>query len=370
MWYAPFVAQLACPKCRQRLLDPTQVRGVEIDVCQGCGGLWFDHLELERVILADEDPIYPRLEKGIVAELGAKKAETAWLCPRCRHCLTTYAICSEPSLEVDVCEACHGIWLDRGELATARLQQELPRATAAVERPRTTGTWLFQFFTGLPVEYNIKPRRIPMIVVGLILLNVAAFGLELLAAGHLESFVRTWGLTPANLNNLHGFLTLITSQFLHGGVIHLGVNMYFLYILGDNVEDVLGRVPFLLFYLVCGAAGGVVHAALTTASAVPAVGASGAIAGVMGAYVMLFRRAKLTFMFVVIQRKLSVFWYGGIWVAGNLLGAFLGGFHIAYLAHLGGFATGMLVGRVIYSRAVESYPLLKYLNTQTKRSTA
>ena len=340
MWYAPFVAQLACPKCRQRLLDPTQVRGVEIDVCQGCGGLWFDHLELERVILADEDPIYPRLEKGIVAELGAKKAETAWLCPRCRHCLTTYAICSEPSLEVDVCEACHGIWLDRGELATARLQQELPRATAAVERPRTTGTWLFQFFTGLPVEYNIKPRRIPMIVVGLILLNVAAFGLELLAAGHLESFVRTWGLTPANLNNLHGFLTLITSQFLHGGVIHLGVNMYFLY------------------------------AALTTASAVPAVGASGAIAGVMGAYVMLFRRAKLTFMFVVIQRKLSVFWYGGIWVAGNLLGAFLGGFHIAYLAHLGGFATGMLVGRVIYSRAVESYPLLKYLNTQTKRSTA
>jgi len=151
-------------------------------------------------------------------------------------------------------------------------------------------------------------------------------------------------VSPANF--LPPPFTLLTSMFVHGGFFHVFWNMLFLWIFGDNIEDRLGKIKFIIFYLLTGVAASMAHVALNPDSAIPLIGASGAIAGILGAYIVLYPRAKiltlLFFFFFVQVVKIPAIIFLGIWFLTQILNIGAGG-GIAWYAHIGGFATGVVL---------------------------
>lgn len=342
----------SCPRCSMTLLEPVSLEGIEVDACPRCGGLYFDAGELAQVVersvgsLSDQNA------------LGPARGASGMACPACNAPLMVHAFEGEAggSFDLDLCHACQGIWLDRGELDEVKKS----RAIEIVARPKSWKTWLFQFLLQLPVEFNIKPRRFPLITVSLLICNTVIF-LGLLMAAHVHSVFDAFALFPARVGEGQWLLSLISHQFLHSGVLHLLINLYFLYILGDNVEDVLGRLGFLVFFVSMGILGGLSHTLIDWGSVVPMVGASGAISGVMAAYAVFFRRAKLTFMLIVFQFKVSAPAYVSIWLGLNVLGLLLHQGRVAWGAHLGGFAGGLLVAALLDKAVTARHPLLALL---------
>lgn len=173
----------------------------------------------------------------------------------------------------------------------------------------------------------------------------------------LDGFFRSWGMVPARVTGGEGWHTLITSQFLHGGWLHLGFNMLFLWIFGNNMEEEWGRLRFLGFYLVCGMAAAVLQLMAAPQSQIPMVGASGAIAGVLGGYLLMFPRARVDvlFIFIIIFKviPLPAWFMLGIWFALQVVGGLAappdaGG--VAYWAHAGGFVAGVVLTVPIWLR--------------------
>src|SRR4029079_14597303 len=146
----------------------------------------------------------------------------------------------------------------------------------------------------LPIGDDDSDRRtIPFVTYALIAINVLVFVLlELTQGSNLDAFLTRWGTIPAQIVAGQGLITLITSMFLHGGWLHLGSNMLFLWIFGDNVEDHLGDLRYVVVYFVCGLVASVTHIYFNWGSSLPSVGASGAIAGVLGGYIVLFPNAR------------------------------------------------------------------------------
>lgn len=203
-----------------------------------------------------------------------------------------------------------------------------------------------------------------MVTVTLIVINVLVFLYKMSLGDRLDPFLREYGMTPYEITHRVSLvprafpviLTLFTSMFLHGGILHVGGNMLYLWIFGNNVEDSMGRLRFIVFYLACGLAAGFAQIAIDPSSQVVTIGASGAIAGVLGGYLLLFPRARVTtlvflgFFITFIELPAIVvlaFWFiyqlfsGGISLFG---GGFAGG--VAYFAHIGGFIAGLLLIRL------------------------
>lgn len=207
----------------------------------------------------------------------------------------------------------------------------------------------------LPLRDNIPTRRFPVVTVTLIGINVLVFLWELLLGDKLDSTIFRWGVVPyhvMNSFNLEEALTFITSMFLHGGFMHVAGNMLYLWIFGNNIEDVMGPLPFLLFYTFCGVVASLSQVLAGPTIQVPAIGASGAIAGVLGAYLVLFPRAKVaTLIFLgyfVAVRQVSALIVLGLWFVLQLANGVLslatfesGG--VAWFAHIGGFVAGMVL---------------------------
>jgi membrane associated rhomboid family serine protease len=205
---------------------------------------------------------------------------------------------------------------------------------------------------------DLNPRRsYPIINTTLILLNVLVFLYQYTLSPHaFKLFMTTNATIPARFPAwLSGhapfevaFLPLLTSMFLHSGIAHIAGNMLFLWIFGDNVEDFYGHFTYLLFYLVCGIGSGLLHVLFNLNSAVPAVGASGAISGVMGAYALLYPRSRiltLVFIFLVPIPAVIIlgYWFVLQFLAGiTSLGMTANG-GVAVWAHVGGFLLGMLI---------------------------
>lgn len=202
-------------------------------------------------------------------------------------------------------------------------------------------------FALIPVG-DVNPReRLPLVNYGLIAANIAVFvWMASLPEGRIEEIVTGWSIVPSGWR----VSTFFTSMFMHADVLHLGGNMLFLWIAGDNVEDRLGKPLYLLFYLAAGVSAGAVHILTVTPASmdVPTLGASGAISGVLGAYVILFPTARIRFLywiiyvvgFVTLRSWVAI----GAWFGLQLLDAVvmdpeLGG-GVAYWAHIGGFAFG------------------------------
>ena len=209
----------------------------------------------------------------------------------------------------------------------------------------------------LPLRDDLPTRRFPVMTVTLIGINVVVFVVELLleAAGALPTFFMNWGVTPYEVTQnlgVRSIATLLTSVFIHGGFMHILGNMLYLWIFGNNVEDVMGRPKFVLFYLLCGVLAGLSQVAADPLSRIPAIGASGAIAGVLGAYLVLFPRARvatLVFLGLFFRiARLPAVLVLGFWFVLQLLNGMLalttfesGG--VAWFAHIGGFVAGVLL---------------------------
>lgn len=166
------------------------------------------------------------------------------------------------------------------------------------------------------------------------------------AFGAVPSVVFGLKALPAEIAQVPASITLLTSMFLHGGLMHLAANMLFLWVLGDNVEDALGHARFVLFYVASGIAAALSHAAVEPGSTVPMIGASGAISGVIGAYLMLHPRAPISTLIVRTIVRLPAFVVLGLWIAFQFLNAALAGpgeAGIAWWAHIGGFFAGAIL---------------------------
>ncbi len=211
-----------------------------------------------------------------------------------------------------------------------------------------------------PIRDHNPSGRVPFVTYGLIAANVALFFsyLPLFEEPYeLMLLYAEWGMVPARLEAGQGLHTLITSQFLHGGWLHLGFNMLFLWIFGDNMEEEWGHLPYLLFYLACGAGAALLQLLSDPGSMIPMVGASGAIAGVLGGYLLMFPRARVdVFLFLVIYFRVipvPAWLMLGIWFALQVIGGIAappGEGGVAYWAHAGGFALGLVLTVPIWLR--------------------
>lgn len=229
----------------------------------------------------------------------------------------------------------------------------------------------------VPLRDNNPTQITPFVTYVIIALNIAVFGHQLSLGQGLQEFFNQWALVPQDLTNSFrgqptglshpAWVTLFTSQFLHGGFLHIAGNMLFLWVFGNNIEDKLGHVKFLIFYLSCGALAALSQWCFHLNSEIPSLGASGAIAGVMGAYVLRFPRAEILTLiplgFLWWTVRIPAFFFLGFWFAQQAFSSVaslnasmdMGG--VAYWAHAGGFVFGAILG-----------PLLGLFSDQTDKS--
>ena len=210
----------------------------------------------------------------------------------------------------------------------------------------------------IPLRDVIPSRSTPYITVTLIVLNAVAWLYELTIPGDLRPvFLQLYGVVPADFSAP----TLVSSMFLHGSWSHFIGNMWYLWIFGDNVEDRVGHGRFIAFYLLCGIGAAIGHVAAQSSSLLPTIGASGAIAGVMGAYFVLYPHSRvLTVIFLIIFFdivEIPAVFFLGLWFllqllsgVGSLAVSNAAGGGVAFWAHIGGFVAGVLIGLVLRSR--------------------
>jgi membrane associated rhomboid family serine protease len=210
-----------------------------------------------------------------------------------------------------------------------------------------------------PIRDHNPSGRTPFVTIALIAINILVFLGSYVGKTDLElnRLFFDWGLVPARIMAGEGYETALTSMFLHAGWMHLAGNMLFLWIYGDNLEEEMGHFGFLLFYLAAGLAAAALQSVVDLRSVIPMVGASGAIAGVMGGYLLLFPRAKIDvlFIFVIFFRIFAIpawivlgLWLGIQIVAGLNTPSDAGG--VAYWAHAGGFIAGLVLTLPIWLR--------------------
>ncbi len=203
-----------------------------------------------------------------------------------------------------------------------------------------------------PFHDENPTRDFPLFTIVLIGANIFVFFWGFSYPGHIASLFTSYGLVPYNFvqSPIQTYPNVFSAMFLHAGLFHLAGNMLFLWIFGNNIEDVLGKIRFITFYLLCGVIAAMCHVFMDTGSVIPMVGASGAIAGVLGAYLVLFPKAKvktLVFLGILITivripaAFLLVFWLG-IQIYSNLAMSNQGG-GVAWMAHIGGFVAGMIL---------------------------
>lgn len=210
----------------------------------------------------------------------------------------------------------------------------------------------------IPFKDNNPTRYFPIVTIAIIAVNVAVFIFQFLSPYNSQKIAYAYGAVPRALltfdtvHPLHPLLTIFTSMFMHGGLLHLGSNMLYLWIFGNNIEDKLGYVKFIIFYLLCGVVAAYAHALTNPASTVPMIGASGAISGILGAYILLFPHTRVhtlvffVFFFQILQLPAII--VIGFWIAIQFLNGLIshgaaaqGG--IAWFAHIGGFVFGVLM---------------------------
>jgi len=215
----------------------------------------------------------------------------------------------------------------------------------------------------IPIRDAIRSQNFPVVNLLIIGINVFVFLWQLTQGPHLQESLFLYGIVPVrysdpgfseHFSRFQQWLPFLTSMFLHGSFLHILGNMWFLYIFGDNIEDRLGHIRYLFFYILCGVAAGLIHLLTNWGSKLPTIGASGAISGVMGAYLLLYPRARITtlilifFFFQLVE--IPAFVFLGYWLLLQLFSASLTSSHvggIAWWAHIGGFASGLVFVKIL-----------------------
>ena len=218
----------------------------------------------------------------------------------------------------------------------------------------------------IPLRHTFPTQTRPVINRGLVIANVIVFAVQLFLGDRTEAMINIFGFMPARFLHPAAFgygrpevvVTLFTSLFLHGGVVHLLGNMVYLWVFGDAIEDALGHVRYLLFYVTCGAIGSLAHTMVFPRSTVPSIGASGSIAGVLGAFLVLRPRARIVTLFPLVvywaMAEIRAALFLPIWFVMQFFNGFmsLAAAHrtqevasgVAWWAHIGGFLFGAAVG--------------------------
>ena len=219
----------------------------------------------------------------------------------------------------------------------------------------------------IPLKDNVPTRTFPIITITLVLVNILVFLWSLMLADGLgQRVVHTYALIPKELLVAatvspallpYNILTIFTSMFLHGGILHLGGNMLYLWIFGNNVEDAVGHSRFILFYLFSGVAAALVQCSVDPGSTVPMIGASGAVSGILGAYLLLYPRAKvktLIFIFLFITTvDIPAMVLLSLWFFVQII--FSHGQGVAWFAHIGGFLFGLVTIK-LFTRGMRPRP--------------
>lgn len=209
----------------------------------------------------------------------------------------------------------------------------------------------------IPYKDDNPTYRFPYVTIGIIISNIVIFLLEIISPPGMEKTVYAYGAVPQYIltfekfQPIHPALTVFTAMFMHGGIFHLAGNMLYLWIFGNNIEDKLGHLRFIIFYIFCGITAAYSHALIDPHSLTPMIGASGAISGILGAYLLLFPRAgvyTIIFLGFFVQIvKIPALIVIGFWAIVQLINGMVstgivkqGG--VAWFAHIGGFLTGLL----------------------------
>jgi membrane associated rhomboid family serine protease len=217
----------------------------------------------------------------------------------------------------------------------------------------------------IPYKDDNPTGSFPFVTIGLLTANCVVFVFQLISPLHPEQIVYAYGAVPRYLltfttvQPVHPLFTVLTSMFMHGGILHIGTNMLYLWIFGDNIEDRLGHLRFIIFYLLCGTAAVFSHSITEPSSTMPMIGASGAVSGILGAYLLLFPRARvhtlIFFGFFVQTVRLPALLVIGLWVVIQFINGILskgpmaqGG--VAWFAHIGGFICGILLIAFVFKR--------------------
>lgn len=363
---------MLCPNC-QKPLHYYNYHNIIVDICSSCGGLWFDTQELpaymETFSKIHEFPPLTLTEVTQKAQNIYTLAEQNKNCPQCRLPMNKFNYAYNSNIFLDRCLHCQGIWADRNEITKlVRFNQghplinKLAKAMAGEQKDFHQQLDTIETFAGLSSRVSLfllfmpkiilpltddNPRAVfPWVTITLIGLNLAVFLSQLLFIP-LQSwpvFYQEFGLIPARFMAGEANSTLFTAIFLHGGLLHLLGNMLFLWLFGDNVEETFGAIRFLLFYLACGLVADFGHIYFNQTSTVPLIGASGAISGIMGAYLILFPKIKIKtlFFFKMINIPAAVFFIGwlGLQFFNSWLAHLTNHASIAWWAHIWGFVCG------------------------------
>lgn len=354
-----------CPRCRRQLMERFRFEDVLLDRCLGCGGQWFDPGGIK---IVPEVPVPsppgqpgPHTSGGIFTPLSSKA------CPRCMRHLLRAHLGPERSISIEACDKCQGIWLDEEQLDRLRGYRGVGATAKEMNRATTWGEWWFQFLLGLPLEFGVKPRGLPWLTLALLTINASLFVPFWMGKWTLFEHGRILGLVPNDFFDGLNALGLFTYMFIHVDFWHLLGNTYFLYILGRSVEDVLGRTRLFILYVTSGMVGGIAHALFTGNPAVPMFGASAAVSGIMAGYMVLFHGARLTFMFLFFQRKLSALAFAWLWIVLQGAYAYAGVDGVAWMAHIGGFMAGLILVRPLRDSIFAAHPILTLLNSANFR---
>ncbi len=351
-----------CPQCNSEKLVAVEYNGQVVDFCGKCKGKWFEEGELEgawetahshlpkgRALLEEE---YSGWSKPLTGQKDTLS------CPDCGKEMQYHYLSDNYQVELARCPDCNGVWVDEDKRCAVHYAPKVRAAIDEIEKPLGVQHFIFQFISRLPAEFNMKPRSTPWVTRILIVINLIVFAIvflepQLWAAG---------GIVPAELSRGENLYTLLTHQFQHGDSWHLLGNMFFLYLAGESIEDLVGHYRFLLIYLLGGFAAAIGQWAMDPNEVIPMIGASGAISGLFGIYLLWFRRAKLTFMLIIYQIKVAPWMFFLAWTAVQVIGIYSKMPGIAYSAHLGGFVFGLVVGAAGYRMVLTDNPVLGHLN--------
>lgn len=222
----------------------------------------------------------------------------------------------------------------------------------------------------IPYKDDNPTRTFPFLTIGIIILNIAVFLFQIASRTGMNTITYAYGAIPHSLltfeshQPVHPSLTVFSSMFMHGGLFHLGGNMLYLWIFGNNIEDRLGHARFIIFYLFCGIFAAYSHALTNPDSTIPMIGASGAVSGILGAYILLFPRANVHTLLIlgifITTVKIPAFIVIGFWALMQFLNSLIssglpGGGGVAWFAHLGGFFIGLLTIKIWSPKRIKQW---------------
>jgi membrane associated rhomboid family serine protease len=320
--------------------------GEEIEWCPHCKGVWFDQMELPEYL--NGETRNDQEEGESYKPLRLERSPKLGFCPKCNHIFTGKTI-GTSGVRLSRCVNCRGLWVQDRQLrqliswyraatpAEQLLAEDFTRKDGRIIAEGNFGYALL----GLVADENPTVKS-PWATFTLVLTNVAVFGWFMLSPEGMESYM----MTPERLVNapLRAFYTLMTSMFLHANFSHILGNMYFLYVFGDNIEDRAGVTTYLVLYLTSGIVAGLLHALLTSHPEIPVLGASGAVSGVIGGYVVLFPKATIRSHKMIVGApfvlRLSARFYIGSWFIWQFVGVALSFPGVAWDAHISGFLFG------------------------------